>query len=138
MSLINLKRIARNKVRRTEVNIYEFEDYLKDWWSDKFKLPPNHPLLYQLTLEELIIMYYRDQFINDPKELELFEAEINEVPKNSDEAWFKKQMGKEYKKEFEYSTQFKDEHKKGKLPEKVEAEEFDDLYTFGGNQVNAK
>lgn len=133
MPLNNLKKIARYKVRRQDVTHEEFEDYLKIWWSEKYNLPPNHPLLLQLTIEELIIEYYRDIFAKDPKELEAFEAEIGIVDPKSDEAWFKKHMGDEYTTESAVSEKFKKGLKNGENKENDKKDnEFDDVFTLGG------
>lgn len=98
ISLRNLKRIAYNQVRKEPENLEELERFLKDWWSAKFNLPDNHPLLLDKTLEELIVMYYKDVFRDkDSETTKQYEEEegIIKGKQREDEEWFRVQMGKE-------------------------------------------
>lgn len=103
----NLKKIAQYKINRNSVSsLQEFEDFLLQWWSDKYKLPTNHPLLLDRYIEELLIEYYTDYFRSNPKELNDFERENGIVVNNDDEEWFKKAMGKDYTTEQAFSNDY--------------------------------
>ena len=58
------------------------EELLMIWWSNKYKLPRNHPLLLQMHLEELFVEYYQDQHKNKNADSELTQEMIEE-----DEKW---------------------------------------------------
>ena len=94
-----IKKIAFDKVTRTksQIPLDEFESYLKDWWSAKFNLPTNHPLLLELTFEELALDYFVDLFKRDEEEYGKFEMELMGRHIDSDEEWLMKEMGDEYK-----------------------------------------
>lgn len=103
MSFLNIKRIAFYRAKRENIPYDELEDFIKDWWSDKFNLPNNHPLLLQKTLEELMIEYYTDVFKKIPEEARKFELEdLGQVKlslsseEQDDEEWFKKMLGDDY------------------------------------------
>lgn len=132
MNFVNLKRIARSKVRCEQVQFDELEDFLKDWWSQKYTLPNNHPLLLEKTLEELLIEYYVDLFSKFPEELHKFECEIKEVkaesPVAEDEDWFQRNMGQDYTVNQAHSTKFNKELGQTKTDEV----EFDDNYSSLG------
>ena len=103
----NLKKIAQYKINRNSVSsLQEFEDFLLQLWSDKYKLPTNHPLLLDRYIEELLIEYYTDYFRSNPKELNDFERENGIVVNNDDEEWFKKAMGKDYTTEQAFSNDY--------------------------------
>ena len=129
MGLLNIKRIAKHKAQRVSVSYAELEEYLKEWWSEKYNLPDNHPLLLQKTLEELIIEYWTDVFKKHPEELRKFENEINEKSKphvsDEDEEWFKKVM--------------KDDYNQDALKNDIkEKEEFSDTYNKDGLENNIR
>lgn len=103
----NLKSIARYRIRRNSVSdLEEFKDFLKQWWSEKYKLPDNHPLLLDKTLEELIVEYYTDYYRANPQELNNFEIKNNLIDSSSDEEWFKQTMGEDYTPEHAFSEEF--------------------------------
>jgi len=109
ISLRNIQRIAYNQLRKDPTTLEELEQFLKDWWSDKYNLPDNHPLLLEKTLEELMIMYYKDVYKDkDSQALKQFEEE--EGIKKSDEDWFKKQMGNKDYNESKTLNSSKDEN----------------------------
>lgn len=97
--LDKIKKIAFEKVKKTknQIPFNEFESYLKDWWSNKFNLPTNHPLLLELTFEELALQYFTDLFRKDEEEYSRFELEVSGKHVDSDEEWLMKEMGEEYK-----------------------------------------
>lgn len=99
----NLKRIAFYRAKQTTQSAQELCDALKLWWSDKYKLPDNHPLLLQKTLEELMVDYYTDLFRRDEKAAKEFDKEIHgradmslTDEEKADEEWFKAMMGDGY------------------------------------------
>jgi len=112
ISFQNLKRIAYNKVKKDPATLEELEEFLKDWWSDKFNLPDNHPLLLEKTFEELLIMYFKDTFRNEDGE-ETKDYEIREGIRKSDEDWFRKQMGEEEYNNSKTLNSSRDEQKIG-------------------------
>ena len=106
----NLKTIAQYKIKRSSIsNFDEFEDFLKDWWSDKYHLPNNHPLLLERDLEDLIIEYFVDFFKNNPQKLNEFEIDNNLLSEDDDEKWFKQKMGDQYSPKNAFSTDVVDE-----------------------------
>lgn len=131
MSLVNLKRIARYKVTINSANGEdEMAEFLMDWWSEKYNLPNNHPLLLQKTLEELVVEYYVDVFKKNPDELSKFEKDLGVAKEDEDEKWFKKMMGEQYTSEPAYSEGFG-----GKAKEQPKEDEavFEDTYNTLGN-----
>lgn len=95
--LTSLKSLAYRRAKRTTITLDELEDHLKMWWSDKYKLPDNHPLLLEKTLEELLVEYYTDVFRSSPEESKQFERQLGlSTDEPSDEEWFKKTMGNDY------------------------------------------
>ena len=56
-----LKKIALKRLEE------ESDYFLILWWSNKYKLPDNHPLLLSKTREELYIDYLVDCFANNPE-----------------------------------------------------------------------
>ena len=91
-----LKQIAKNKVNREIENTDDLIEFLSTWWSNKYQLPSNHPLFLAKTLEELVVDYYVDKFISDPKSID------EEERKKAEEDWLKKEMGDEYHEEYDY------------------------------------
>ena len=149
MSLTNLKLIAYERVARTEVPYEDLEDMLKIWWSNKYNLPKNHPLLLDCTLEELLIDYFTDLFSKDKKEMESFQSEIYKISADilpavsggkglSDEEWFKKVMGDEYTPEEAHSLAYGSDLKNienqenSSKSEGKKDDEFDDVFTSLG------
>lgn len=109
----NLKSIARYRIKRDSVsNLEEFKDFLKQWWSEKYKLPDNHPLLLDKSFEELLVEYYVDYFRANPKELNDFEVKNNLINDSSDEEWFKQSMGEDYTPQEAFSEEFSKGQKK--------------------------
>lgn len=110
-----IKKIAYQRVTRTkdEIPLDEMEAYIKEWWSVKYNLPKNHPLLLELTFEELLVEYFVDTFRRDEDELKKFQLELEGKHIDSDEEWLMKEMGDDYKppevaKEFEFNENFTD------------------------------
>jgi len=148
MSLTNLKLIAYEKVARKEVPFEDLEDMLKIWWSNKYNLPKNHPLLLDSTLEELLIDYFVDVFSKDKKEIENFEVEMRKLHPDaipdieskglSDEEWFKKVMGDEYTEQEAHSLAYGSDLKKLENQENSSKSEgkkedtFEDVFTSLG------
>jgi len=93
-----IKKIAHHKVTRKKADSYdEMCDFLMDWWSTKYNLPINHPLLLSRNFDELLLEYYVDLFKNDEEFLRAFELELQGKKINEDdEEWFKEQMGDDY------------------------------------------
>lgn len=98
LSLKNLKRIAHNNVNKKVETLDDLQEYLIRWWSLKYNLPSNHPLLLNKTLEELIIDFFEDDFKENPQKMKEFELK-EKGQYVDDEEWFKKQMEDEYTKE---------------------------------------
>ena len=93
-----LKKIAKN---RTAVEVNGEDDlviFLRGWWSEKFNLPDNHPLFWDKTLEEHVIDFYYDRYLNGG----LLDQEKQEQQKIADEQWLKEQMGEDYTEECDY------------------------------------
>lgn len=100
--MLNLKRIAFYKIKRTAIPFDELTDFIRDWWSKKYTLPNNHPLLLDKTLEELLIEYYEDYYINNEDELTTLAKELGEnspianIDLDATEEWFKRVMKNQY------------------------------------------
>lgn len=93
LSLNNLKNIAYLNVDGEVETLDDLERFLKIWWSNKYNLPPNHNLLMDLTLEEILIQYYSDLFIKDEKALESFKEKLGKSKKQLDIEWLKANGG---------------------------------------------
>jgi len=100
MDLRRLKEIAKEQYQKTVSNELELIDFLGVWFSQKFKLPDNHPLFLDRTLEEWMVEYYKDQLANGREELVSEEENRDEW-----ENYLKKEMGDDYREEDDYLTQ---------------------------------
>jgi len=76
-----LKRIAYDKIND------DIEQRLVQWWCDKYGLPPNDERLLSHTFEELLLSYFMDLFIEDPKEMEpmMTDEEIHGITEGDEE-----------------------------------------------------
>lgn len=52
--------------------------YLVQWWTKKYNRPPNHPLLLELTWEELYVDYLTDYYAENPEEIRKVKGEERE------------------------------------------------------------
>lgn len=92
---------TKKDLQRTEENNYfikgleniaksSFDDdeaLLSKWWSRKYNLPTNHPLLLNRHLEDLFIEYMQDELISKKQEKEEKKEDIgweNEIDKKHD------------------------------------------------------
>lgn len=107
-----LKEIARNRIQRQIKTEEDLIDMLRVWWSNKFSKPDNHPLFLAKTLEEHMIDYFTDKFINNPDELKKPSAKQLEER----EAKIKEEMGDEYREEYDYLDAPTPEQLKGATP----------------------
>lgn len=97
--MINLlKQIAYEKATKKTIDSYEeMVEYLKHYWSSKYNLPDNHPLLLSKTFDEVLLEYYIDIFKSDDEFLKKYEMELNgQQAVAEDEDWFKSEMGNDY------------------------------------------
>lgn len=94
MDYNRIKRIAYNIVQPKNFQYEEMEQFLMRWWSNKFNLPMNHPLLLDMTFEELLVDYHVDTFTKNPESLKSFADEIKESVDeiDDDEAWFRENL----------------------------------------------
>ena len=93
-----LREIAKTQVKNKVETEEDLTIFLKIWWSQKYNLPDNHPLLMDRTLEELVIDYYKNEFMENPEK-------INEMTLAEQEAYeekLKEEMGDAYKEEYDY------------------------------------
>jgi len=54
--MTRVKRRAKRRVAQHDIGTS-----LRWWWSEKFKLPPNHPLFMQMDDIEVLELYYEDK-----------------------------------------------------------------------------
>lgn len=66
-----LQKIAINRVEGRN-------HYLIQWWTKKYNRPPNHPLLTELTWEELYVDYLADYYAENPEEISKAKGEYKE------------------------------------------------------------
>lgn len=119
----NLKTIAQFKIKRSSVSSFEeFEEFLREWWSEKYHLPNNHPLLLEKNLEELIIEYFVDYFKNNPQQLNEFEVKNNLLSDDDDEKWFKQKMGNQYSPKNAFSSDLIEDEQEPEQSSKVKNE----------------
>ncbi len=78
MDYNRIKKLAYDIVQPKSFRYEEMEQFLIRWWSNKFNLPTNHPLLLDRTFEELLLDYHVDTFIKNPESLKSFADEIKE------------------------------------------------------------
>jgi len=93
-----LREIAKAQVRDKVETEEDLILFLKIWWSQKYNEPDNHPLLLAKTLEELVVDYYKDEFMENPDKM-------NEMTLSEQETYeeqLKKEMGDDYKEEYDY------------------------------------
>lgn len=68
---------------------------LRRWWCRRYNRPYHDPLLETYTLEELLIEYYENLYLDDEKERKKAHDELMFDPEE-EEAWLKEQMGDDY------------------------------------------
>lgn len=94
---IYLKAIALNNVLKQPKNILEIQDWLKRWWCRYYKRPYKDPLLENYSLEELMLEYYENMFLDNPNEREKANADIQDtLYGDEDEEELKQIMGDKY------------------------------------------
>lgn len=93
-----LKKIAYERATKKTIDNYEeMVEYLKQYWSAKYSLPDNHPLLLSKTFDEILLEYYIDIFKTDDDFLKKYEMELTgQKAIDEDEDWFKQEMGENY------------------------------------------
>lgn len=94
-----LKKIAKNRVDNVASTEEELEEFLAIWWSRKYGLPSNHPLFLSRVLEEHLIDYYVNDFLDKPEESE----EVTLEEQEEYEEWVKEQMGEDYDEDEGYA-----------------------------------
>jgi len=93
-----LKEIAKSRVEKGVGNQEELTEFIKIWWSRRYNLPDNHPLFLNKRLEEHVIDYFVNDFMDNPEKLK--EMTIEEQEAYEEE--LKKKMGDSYKEEYDY------------------------------------
>ena len=126
-----IKQVAYNKATATSVPMSDIDNFLKQWWSDKYHRPTNDPLLLQFTTEELMLEYYYDIFKDNKDERLKFEKESQIETEDEDEKWFKKVMGEQYNAENAYSAEMKEKISNAKNGKIEKDDSFDDNFTLG-------
>lgn len=81
--------------------------FLRRWWCRYYKRPYKDPMLALYTLEELLLEYYEILFLENHKERDKAQAEIDEfLHGDEDEAYLKEIMGENYITKEEMAQQF--------------------------------
>lgn len=123
IKILKLKELTRFSLKKEIQNEEDLIEVLKNWWVKRFNLPDNHPLFLDKTLEELVIDYYKDRFLNNPAELTAQTAE--EVEEED------KKMKEEYGDDFEEAHFIPPStaEKEGNIKEEIKPEEFEEKFT---------
>ncbi len=125
MGFLRLKNIAYNRIKKEVYNFSELDNFLIYWWSAKYSLPPNSPLVLERHTEELLLDYFVE-LLRDPQEQIKFEKEQQgQASIDEDEDWLKQAMGNEYKTE---EQQIEDDRNLSDNNDKIKEEEFEDKY----------
>lgn len=120
-TLKNFERIAKEFLTGRTDTLDGIERRLITWFCLTFNTTPQDDKLMNMTLEELIVLYYMHLLKNNP-------AMLSEEEKDDYEEWLKKQMGEHYASEeqmVEQVTKFVEQEQKvyetikDKLPDKI-------------------
>jgi len=120
-SLKNFEVIAKEYINGKTDTLEGIETRLTAWYCITFNTTFHDPKLLEMTLEELIILYYMHLLKNNPELL-------SEEEKDEYEEWLKKQMGNKYVSEdqmVQHATGYEEAEKKrleeikNRLPEKI-------------------
>lgn len=66
-----------------ELNLKSDDGMMVRWWCEKYKLPPNHPLLLERYEEDLMIEALQDEHIRKQEE----DQDQKEEQQNKDNSW---------------------------------------------------
>lgn len=99
------------------------ERFLITWWSRKYNLPQNHPLLLSMTFEELAIEFFQDQYI---KNKESGKEEVNDDALEADENW-NGELSEETENEVQKLLKKTKKVDLSKYKKKEEEEEFEEI-----------
>jgi len=89
-----IKKIAIHRVKNSG------NDYLIQWWVDRYSLPRNHELLLNLTWEELYLEYITDFYSKNPNVLKE-DIEFLEMGDELYDKEWKGQTSEEYEKKIQ-------------------------------------
>jgi hypothetical protein len=93
-----LEKIAKERISRAIKTEDDLIDMLRVWWSNKFKLPDNHPLFLSKTLEEHTIDYFTDKLLNNPPDT----SKASKEQLEADDQRMKEEMGDEFHEDYDY------------------------------------
>jgi len=133
INIPQLRKIAKETVQKEVTDEIELAEFLGGWFSKRYNLPDNHPLFLEKTLEELVIDYYKDQFLSGKEALVTEEEKSDEYEKELEEV-----MGDEYhtKPDYLYPPSPEELAKAIALQKKGEkVEEFEEEYPIFGEDV---
>lgn len=97
INIDSIEKIAKNRAKSEISSFDDVVTFLSIWFTEKFKLPPNHPLFLERTVEEWLLDYYTDKELNSSQD----KIERDE----NFEEWLKDEMGDEYHKDYDYLEQ---------------------------------
>lgn len=99
----NIKRLALENVEREVTTVGEALEFLKKWWCRYYKRPYKDPLLQEYTIEELLLEFYENSFLDNEKMKDKFKTELILAQESEEdhEEWLKSQMGDAYQTEEE-------------------------------------
>lgn len=118
-TLKNFEKIAKEHLYGKTDTLDGIERRLIAWFCLTFNTTPKDDKLLDLTLEELLVLYYMHLFKNNPEF-------VSEDEKDDYEEWLKKQMGEHYTSEegmvdqlVKYEEEEKRKSEELNLPEKI-------------------
>jgi len=121
-----LKAIAKAKVEKKVQTEDDMREFIKIWWARQYNLPDNHPLFLNRTLEEHIIDFFVNDYMDDPEKL----SEMTLEDQETYEEQLKREMGSDYKEKYDYLIPPDSTQEEEKRIESQVVDEDEEMETF--------
>jgi uncharacterized protein FAM83 len=92
LGVLNLVKAAHDMVHARTDSMEGLERFLVTWFCTKFETTPNDPRLEEMTLEELVTVFYMHRLSEDPKVVQ----QLVHDGEDEYEKWLKQEMEDEY------------------------------------------
>jgi hypothetical protein len=92
LGVLNLVKAAHDMINARTDSMEGLERYLVAWFCTKFETTPNDPRLDEMTLEELVTVYYMHKLHNDTETV----SRLISDGEDEYEKWLKQEMEDEY------------------------------------------
>lgn len=102
-----LKKLALNNVLEVMEGKGDLLRFLHRWWCRHYKRPYKDPLFGEYTIEELLLEFYENLFVDNESERIQANIDITEANEEEEEAFLKKIMGDQYQTKEEMTAALK-------------------------------